>query len=135
MPDATDAQVTDPQTRQNIEVVCDALKRRHESGRYLLGGCPEHTVDMAIARNIRVGGQRSLQFRLDVFNVFNTVIYNNRNSNVIYRSPTDLTIVNSQTLPDGSVDPTRLQPKNAGFGAATSAQPLRNMQLQIRLGF
>jgi hypothetical protein len=106
-----------------------------ESGRYLLGGCPDHTVDLAIARNIRLGGQRSLQFRLDVFNAFNTVIYNNRNSNVIYRSPTDLTIANSQFLPDGSVDPNRLTPRNAGFGAATSAQPLRNLQLQIRFGW
>jgi len=106
-----------------------------ESGRYILGGCPDHTVDLAIARNIRLGGVRTIQFRLDVFNVFNTVIYNNRNSNVIYRSPTDLTVVNSQYLPDGTVDPNRLQPRNAGFGAATNAQPLRNMQLQIRVGF
>jgi hypothetical protein len=106
-----------------------------ESGRYLLGGCPDHTVDMAIARNIRLGGQRSLQFRLDVFNVFNAVIYNNRNNTVIYRSPTDLTIVNSQFLPDGSIDPNRLTPRTAGFGAATNAQPLRNLQLQIRFAF
>ena len=106
-----------------------------ESGRFLLGGCPDHTVDMAIARNIRLGGNRNLQFRLDVFNVFNTVIYNNRQNNVIYRSPTDLTVANSQTLPDGSLDPNRLTPRTAGFGAATGAQPLRNLQLQIRFGF
>jgi len=106
-----------------------------ESGRYLLGGCPDHTIDMSIARNIRLGGQRTLQFRFDVFNVFNAVIYNDRNSTVIYRSPTDKTIVNSQFLPDGSVDPNRLTPRNAGFGAATRAQPLRNSQLQIRFGF
>jgi len=54
---------------------------------------------------------------------------------VIYRSPTDLTVANSQYLPDGTVDPNRLTPRNAGFGAATNAQPLRNMQLQIRFGF
>jgi len=90
---------------------------------------------MSIARNIRLGGQRTLQFRFDVFNVFNAVIYNDRNNNVIYRSPTDLTVVNSQFLPDGSVDPNRLQPRNAGFGAATRAQPLRNSQLQIRFAF
>ena len=52
-----------------------------------------------------------------------------------YRSPTDLTILNSQYLADGSLDPTRLTPRNAGFGAATGAQPMRNMQLQIRFGF
>src|SRR5262249_20462614 len=106
-----------------------------QSGRYLLGGCPDHTVDLAIARNIRLGGNRNLQFRFDVFNVFNSVIYNNRNSNVIFRSPTDLTVVNSQYLPDGTLDPNRLTPRNAGFGAATSAQPLRNSQLQIRFGW
>jgi len=106
-----------------------------ESGRFLLGGCPNRTVDLAIARTVRLGGNRNLQFRLDVYNAFNTVVYNDRNKNVIFRSPTDLTIVNSQYLPDGSLDPARLQPRNAGFGAATNAQPLRNLQLQIRLGF
>jgi hypothetical protein len=106
-----------------------------ESGRYLLGGCPDHTIDMALAKNIRLGGARTLQFRLDVFNLFNAVIYNDRVTTVQYRSPTDQTIVNSQYLPDGTLDPNRLTPRNAGFGAATSAQPLRNMQLQIRFGF
>ena len=106
-----------------------------ESGRFLLGGCPDHTVDLAIARNIRMGGNRNLQFRLDAFNVFNAVIYNDRQRNVIYRSPTDQTVVNSQYLPDGSLDPARLTPRNAGFGAATGAQPMRNLQLQIRLLF
>jgi len=106
-----------------------------ESGRFLLGGCPDHTVDLAIARNVRLGGNRNLQFRLDIFNAFNTVIYNARERNVIYRSPTDLTVVNSQYLPDGRLDPARLTPRTAGFGAATGAQPLRNMQLQLRFGF
>lgn len=106
-----------------------------ESGRFLLGGCPDHTVDLAVARNIRLGGNRNLQFRLDVFNVFNTVVINDRNRNVIYQSPTDLTVLNSQTLPNGSIDPARLTPRTAGFGAATGAQPMRNLQLQIRFGF
>jgi hypothetical protein len=106
-----------------------------ESGRNILGGCPDHTVDLAIARNIRFGGNRTLQFRLDIFNAFNTVVINDRERNIIYRSPTDLTIVNSQYLPDGSLDPARLTPRTAGFGGATGAQPMRNLQLQIRLGF
>src|SRR4029077_6747297 len=29
-----------------------------ESSRFLLGGCPDHTVDLAIARNVRLGGNR-----------------------------------------------------------------------------
>jgi hypothetical protein len=106
-----------------------------ESGRNLLGGCPDKTVDLAVARNIRLGGNRTLQFRVDAFNVFNVVVINDRERNVIYRSPTDLTIVNSQTLPDGSIDPARRTPRTAGFGAATAAQPMRNLQVQIRFGF
>ena len=52
---------------------------------------------MALAKQFRFGGNRSLQFRFQVFNVFNAVIINDRNRNVIYRSPTDLTVVNSHT--------------------------------------
>ena len=74
------------------------------------------------------------KFRLDVFNLFNIVVINDRQRNVIYRSPTNLTIVNSETLPDGSIDPARLTPRTAGFGAATGAQPMRNLRLQIRWG-
>ena len=106
-----------------------------ESGRFLLGGCTDKTVDIAVARNIKLGGNRNLQFRLDVFNLFNIVVINDRNRNVNFQSPTDLTILNSQTLADGSNDPARLTPRTAGFGAATGAQPMRNMQLQIRFGF
>jgi len=106
-----------------------------ESGRFLLGGCPDHTVDMAIARTIRLGANRTLQFRADVFNVFNAVIINDRVTNVIYKSPTDLTVVNSEYLPNGQIDPARLTPRTAGFGAAIGAQPMRSMLLQARFGF
>jgi hypothetical protein len=106
-----------------------------ESGRFLLGGCPNKTVDLAIARTFRIPGNKTLQFRLDAFNVFNIVVINDRVKNVIFRSPTDQTVVNSQYLTDGSLDPARVQPRNAGFGAATNAQPMRNLQLQIRFAF
>ena len=92
-----------------------------ESGRNVLRGCMDKTVDMAFAKNIRLGGQRSLQFRADVFNLFDTYVINARSTTVNYTSPSNLTVANSQTLPDGSVDPNRLQPRNAGFGAATGA--------------
>ena len=67
--------------------------------------------------------------------MFNTVVITDRERNVIYRSPTDLTIVNSQTLPDGSLDPARLTPRTAGFGAATNAQAMRNLQVHLRFAF
>ena len=48
---------------------------------------------------------------------------------------TDQTVRNSQFLPDGSVDPTKLLPRNAGFGAVNGAQAMRSVQLQLRFGF
>jgi hypothetical protein len=106
-----------------------------ESGRNILSSCPDKTVDLALARNVRVWGTRQLQFRLDVYNAFNVVVINNRVTQIQYRSPTDLTVLNSEYLPDGTLDPTRLQPKNAGFGAATGAQAMRNTQLTVRFQF
>jgi hypothetical protein len=106
-----------------------------ESGRNILGGCMDKTVDLALARAIRLGGNRIVQFRADVFNVLNSVIINNRNRNVTFRSPTDLTVTNSQVLADGSLNPARLEPRNAGFGAATGAQNMRNMQVSVRFSF
>ena len=54
------------------------------------------------------------------FNLFNTVVINGRQNQIQFVSPTDLTIRNSQTLADGSNDPARLVPRNAGFGAANA---------------
>jgi hypothetical protein len=105
-----------------------------ESGRNLLRNCSDHTVDAAVVRNIKVGGARQLQFRLDVFNVFNAAIINARQTQIQYVSPTDLTIRNNQ-FPNGTLDASRLKPKDAGFGAATGAQNMRNLQLQIRFQF
>jgi hypothetical protein len=106
-----------------------------ESGRNLLRGCADKTVDASIVRNIKVGGGRQLQFRLDVFNAFNTTIINARSTTIEYNSPTDLTVRNPQFLADGSLNPARLKPKDAGFGAATGAQNMRNLSLMVRFQF
>jgi hypothetical protein len=55
-----------------------------ESGANLLNGCWDKTTDLAIARNIRVGGSRQVQFRLDLFNAFNSVVINARNTTIQY---------------------------------------------------
>jgi hypothetical protein len=118
-----------------------------ESGQNYLGGCPDHTIDLSLQRNFRVGGSRSLQVRLDMFNVFNSVIYTARQTTLQFNSPTDLTIRNPQyvvaegdtTLAPGAVgtvlNSSRLLPNNAGFGAATGAAAPRNLQLTFRLQF
>ena len=73
-----------------------------ESGRNIMAGCADHTTDLAIVRNIQVGGARQLQFRLDAFNAFNAVGDQRPQNQIQFNSPTDLTIRNSQFLADGS---------------------------------
>jgi hypothetical protein len=106
-----------------------------ESGRNVMRGCMQRDVDLSLARNIRLGGGRSVQFRMDAFNAFNIVNYNGRVSTIDFVSPTNLTVLNSQTLPDGSVDPARLTPRTAGFGAVTGAGAMRTIRLTGRFSF
>jgi hypothetical protein len=106
-----------------------------ESGRNYMAGCPDHTLDLSIARNIRLGGSKQIQLRVEAYNALNTVVYNGRVTTVQVNSPTDQTVRNPQFLPDGSVDPNRLTPRNAGFGAVTTAQGMRSIQAQIRFSF
>ena len=42
---------------------------------------------MSISRDIRLGGNRRFEFRLDVYNLFDTVIYTSRNSDHQLREP------------------------------------------------
>jgi hypothetical protein len=107
-----------------------------ESGANLLNGCWDKTTDLAIARNIRVGGSRQVQFRLDLFNAFNATVINARNTTIQYNNPSAATtITNNQFNADGTVNPARLTPATAGAGAATGAQAMRTVQMQLRFTF
>jgi hypothetical protein len=110
--------------------------RGDESGLNMLTGCPDRTTDLAIQRNIKLGGQREVQVRLDVFNAFNTVVYNARQAQIQWTSPDNqTTVLNNQITADGQVNTARLTPATAGAGAATGAQAMRSMQLQVRFRF
>jgi hypothetical protein len=106
-----------------------------ESGRNYLTGCGDRTVDLAIARNFRLGGSRQAQIRLEAFNAFDTVVYNSRVTSVQFNSPTDQSVRNPQYNADGTLNQARLTPANAGFGAVNGAQALRSLQLQLRFSF
>jgi len=106
-----------------------------ESGRNYMVGCPDHTTDLAISRNIRMRKGRNVQLRVEMYNAFNALVYNGRVTQLQLVSPTNQTIRNSQYLADGSVDPGRLKTTSAGFGAVTGAQALRAIQAQIRFSF
>ena len=58
-----------------------------ESGRNLMSNCADKTVDLSLARTIRLGGSRQLQFRLDAFNAFNVAIINGRSTHDPVRQP------------------------------------------------
>src|SRR5690606_14138036 len=49
-----------------------------DSGRNRMRGCMQRDVDISLARNIQLGGGRSVQVRMDAFNAFNIVNWNNR---------------------------------------------------------
>jgi hypothetical protein len=103
-----------------------------ESGRNVMVGCPDHTTNLAVARTFPLGkSSRNVQVRVDAYNLFNTAIITGRNTTVTFNSPTDQTVRNSEFcgpgsgtscagLPAGTIDPNRLTPRNAGFGAANN---------------
>ena len=92
-------------------------------------------LDLAVARTIRIRGAKEFQVRLDLFNALNTVVYTGRVTQLQLNSPTDPTVRNAQYNADGTLNASRLQPRNAGFGAATGSQALRSVQLQFRFAF
>jgi hypothetical protein len=109
-----------------------------ESGSYLLRSCPDHQLNLSLSRYFRLGKSetRRLQVRADAYNVFNNVIYNAYQTNMVLANPSSpTTIINSQYMSDGSLNPARLTPSAAGFGAATGAMPMRSLQVQARIYF
>ena len=106
-----------------------------ESGADYLRGCFQSQLDLSLVRNIKMGGNRNLQFRLDIFNAPNQAIVTGRNTTMQLTSP----IVGTQTnLPydaNGNLIDARSLPKNAGFGVATTYQAPRTMQAQLRFSF
>jgi Carboxypeptidase regulatory-like domain len=106
-----------------------------ESGADYLRGCFQSVLDMSVARNVRVGGNRNLQLRLDVFNAPNQSIVTGRNTTLSVASPIDSTPANLPYDANGNTVVARSLPKNAGFGVANAYQGARTMQVQLRFSF
>lgn len=106
-----------------------------ESGQNYLHGCGTSIWDLSLARNIRLGGRRSFQFRAEVYNAFNSFFVTGRNTGVTYNNPTNQVIQNPQYNADGTLVQTRLKPNTAGFGAATGWTAPTTVQLQLRFSF
>ena len=94
-----------------------------ESGNNYLFGCFQSVLDLSIARNIRLGGGRNLQLRVDMFNAPNQARITNRITQLQLSSPADpVTPLNLPFDANGNVLPNRVRPNQAGFGAATAFQ-------------
>ena len=107
-----------------------------ESPAGYLRGCFQSLLDLAIARNIRLGGSRNLQFRVEMFNAPNSAIVTNRNTTMNLASPSDpVTITNLPYDTAGNLIDSRSRPRGAGFGVATGYQNPRSVQALIRLSF
>ena len=107
-----------------------------ESGNNYLFGCFASVLDLSIARNIRLGGSRNLQLRVDMFNAPNAARITGRNTSLQLTSPADpVTPLNLPFDADGNLLPNRVRPNQAGFGAVTGYQAPRTIQAYIRFGF
>jgi len=107
-----------------------------ESGNDYVGSCFVSSTDLSLARTIRLGGGRSFQFRLDMFNAFNQAAVTGRNTTMNLSSPSNpVTITNLPYDAEGNVIDSRSRPRGAGFGVANAYQTPRTLQLQVRFAF
>jgi hypothetical protein len=99
-------------------------------------GCFLSTLDLAIARTIRLGQGRTMQLRVDMFNAPNSAIITGRNTTLNLNTPSDP--VTARNLPfdaDGNLIDSRSRPRGAGFGVANAYQNPRRVQFQLRFSF
>ena len=109
-----------------------------ESARNSMRGCPTDNVDTSAVRKFhfwKFKESRTFEFRADIFNTMNAVMINGRQNQAQFNNPTSMTFVNAEYSANGSIANGRSLPQNAGFGAANAAQTMRNIQLELRVGF
>jgi hypothetical protein len=107
-----------------------------ESPAGYLRGCFQSILDLSIARNIRMGGARNLQLRVDMFNAPNQAIVTNRNTTMNLASTADpVTVTNLPYDAQGNILPNRIRPASSGFGQATAWQTPRQVQVQVKFSF
>jgi hypothetical protein len=107
-----------------------------ESGNNYVRGCFQSVLDLSLARNIALGGGRTLQLRVDMFNAPNAAIITARNTTLNLSNPNDpVTINNLPFDANGNLIESRSRPRGAGAGVVTNYQAPRTIQAQIRFSF
>ena len=111
---------SDPYRQFNVNAFQGPLTNSDglESGTGYLRGCFLSILDLSIARNIRMGGARNLQIRVDMFNAPNEANITGRNTTMNLTSPADpVTITNLPYDAAGNILPTRVRPANVRLRA------------------
>jgi hypothetical protein len=106
-----------------------------ESGNRYLFGCFQSTLDLSLSRLIRLGGPRTVQLRVDLFNAPNQARITGRVTSLTLASPASA--ASAQNLPydaAGLID-SRSRPRGAGLGVANNYQTARAIQAQVRFSF
>ena len=107
-----------------------------ESGNGYLHGCFSSVLDLSLARNIRLGGGRVVQLRVDAFNAPNQAGITGRNTTASFANQNDpVTLQNLPFDSNGNLIASRSLPRGAGFGVANNYQTPRNIQVQVRFSF
>jgi len=107
-----------------------------DSGTGYVRGCFQSTLDLAIARNIRLPHGRNIQLRADLFNAPNSAIVTGRNNSISYNNPGDPVTVRNLPFDDqGNLIDSRSRPRGAGAGVANAYQNPRRVQFQVRFSF
>jgi hypothetical protein len=108
-----------------------------ESDDNYLHGCFQSVLDLSLAKRIPLGGGRTLQLRVDMFNAPNQAIVTTRNTTINLNSPSDPTTITNLAFDPatGQPIPGRLVPRGAGVGVATGYQTPRSLQLMARFAF
>ena len=100
-----------------------------ESPRVYMNMPPINNFDLSVSKSVPLGGKRRIEFRLDAFNVFNTVQFSGINGTANFASAGSTAITN---LPYDSAG--NLTNRN-GFGTVSGVRNPRQLQLMMRFSF
>ena len=94
-------------------------------------------LDLAIARNIKVGsGRRMAQLRAELYNALNTPIFTGRNTTMnIANLANASSALNLPYDANGNLIPANAIPRSAGFGVVNNSNAGRAVQVTARFSF
>jgi hypothetical protein len=103
--------------------------RGDETPRFFARNPPLNNLDLSVSKNFPIARGMKFEFRLDIFNLLDTVQFTEVNNTVNFASLTDRRITNLAYDAQGN-----LAQRN-GFGTVRAVAPARTLQLVTRLTF